>query len=75
VEQGIDIVPSTRSTEPEEDVVDTTRHVKQPLDVFLVLDVEATCLQGELYIEMIRTSSPSIRVNLCQVPDFIGHLR
>jgi len=39
------ILPSMRLTEPEE-TEDTTRCVKQPFDVFLVLDVEATCLQG-----------------------------
>jgi hypothetical protein len=43
------ILPSMRLTEPEE-TEDTTRCVKQPFDVFLVLDVEATCLQGEFML-------------------------
>jgi hypothetical protein len=50
VAQDIDILPSTRLTEPDEENEDTTRCVKQPFDVFLVLDVEATCLQGELML-------------------------
>jgi len=45
----IDVLPSARLTEPDVNE-DTTRCVKQPFDVFLVLDVEATCLQGELML-------------------------
>lgn len=42
-------MPSTRPLDLNEKhrlVEDTTRRVKQPYDVFLVLDVEATCLEG-----------------------------
>lgn len=47
--QTIDPMPSTRPLDLNEKhrlVEDTTRRVKQPYDVFLVLDVEATCLEG-----------------------------
>jgi len=42
------MAPSACSLEPgkESIVQETTRRVKQPYDVFLVLDVEATCLEG-----------------------------
>jgi hypothetical protein len=54
------IVPSTRPMEPEDKeriVQETTRRVKQPYDVFLVLDVEATCLDGG---EQPTTDQPSL---------------
>jgi hypothetical protein len=49
--QDIDVVPSTGSIElQKESIVQETKRVKQPYDAFLVLDVEATCLEGELHM-------------------------
>jgi hypothetical protein len=39
--------------ENESTLQETTPRVKQPYDVFLVLDVEATCLEGEVYVELL----------------------